>query len=716
MSTPHRRNAFYEIRPHALANTAEILIYGDIGEDIWEETTSARQFVADLQDVGADDIVIRINSYGGSVKDGLAIYTALRQHRATVTTRIDGVAASMAGLVAMAGDQIEIASNGLFMIHAPWGMAIGNAQDMRDSADELETHARAMAQSYVRAVGSDKASDIDALLTDGKDHWYTASEAQEFGFVTDVIDALPMAAHLDRDKLARFHPPAAAAAFIQKDKAMSDKTRNGGTNPAHSHTFTASDAGSYSHSEPLTQAAAPTQPDATALADAQAQARTDALAAEKARRESIRAKFKPFASRDGISDVLDSCLDDPSVSMEAAQARLLTALGEGAEPLGSVSGNNVSVLADERDKRIEAKTQALMHRMGAKGTDGKRVEASGQNPYRGLRLAEMARASLSEVGVNVTGQNPEEFATQALARYVQGAGGQTTSDFPIVLENTMHKVIVGAFQAAPLTWNRFAKQGTVTDFREWKRLAPGILGGFSKKNEAGEYTAKNLPDAEQQTIAADEYGNIITIDRRVLVNDDIGYILALAQDLGMAGARGIERDVYALLSSNPKLSDGKNLFSTSHKNLAGTGAAPGVDTLAAGRLAMAKQTAPGEDAELLDLHPAVALAGIEDAADIQVAVESRYDPDTTGALERPNKVRGLVGDVVGTARVSGGEWYLFADPNVAPTIEVVFLNGQNTPRLLQEESFSTGALKWRPTLDYGVGAIGYRGAYKNAGA
>lgn len=715
MPVTHKRNAFYEIRPQALApDTAELLIYGDIGEDVFGESIHARALVEDLQQIHARDIVVRINSYGGSVSDGLAIYNALRRHPANITVTIDGVAVSIASLIAMAGDTIEMASNALYMVHAPSSISFGTAAEMRNQADRLDKFADAMANAYIRVVGDAQAHALRALLSDGHDHWFNAQEAKAFGFITAIVEAPPMAAQLDRDKLARFNPPAAAAAFINGEQAMPKPTDHGGTNPAVGPNRNAPAAGG--NPAPPNPDPAPAQPAAADLDAARAQARKDALAAEQTRREGIRAKFAPFAQRDGIGEVQDVCLDDPDMSVEAAQSRLLTALGEGAQPLGSITTHSVHALADERDKRIEAKTQALMSRMGAKGADGQRVEASGQNPYRGLRLAEVARQSLTEVGVNVTGQNPEEFATQALARYVQAAGGQTTSDFPIVLENTMHKIIVGAFQAAPLTWHRFAKTGTVTDFRAWKRLAPGILGGFSKKNEAGEYQAKNLPDAEQQTIAADEYGNIITIDRRVLVNDDIGYILALAQDLGMAGARGIERDVYALLATNPKLADGKNLFSASHANQAGSGGAPGVETLAAGRLAMAKQTAPGADSELLDLSPSVALAGIEDAADIQVAVESRYDPDTTGALERPNKVRGLVGDVVGTARISGGEWYLFADPNVAPVVEVVFLNGQNTPRLLQEESFSTGALKWRPTLDYGVGAIGWRGAYKNAGA
>jgi hypothetical protein len=99
-----------------------------------------------------------------------------------------------------------------------------------------------------------------------------------------------------------------------------------------------------------------------------------------------------------------------------------------------------------------------------------------------------------------------------------------------------------------------------------------------------------------------------------------------------------------------------------------------------------------------------------------VVNNSTYDPDTANKLQRVNPVAGLISTIVDTGQLSGTGWYLFADPNVMPTFEVVFLNGQSQPQMAQEESFDTAGLRWRVELPFGIGCIGWRGAYFNDGA
>ena len=171
---------------------AEIFIYGDIGESWWDETVSARDFVAELQALDVDAITVRINSVGGSVPDGLAIYNAMKRHKATITTEVDGMAFSIASLIAMGGDNVRMAENAMLMIHAPWAYAAGNAVELRDMADQLDTWAAAMATSYAGKTG-DQAAAL-ALLTDGKDHFYTATEALAAKFIDEVTSSLPVSA------------------------------------------------------------------------------------------------------------------------------------------------------------------------------------------------------------------------------------------------------------------------------------------------------------------------------------------------------------------------------------------------------------------------------------------------------------------------------------------------------------------------------------------
>lgn len=118
-------------RISAKANEADVLIYEDVG-DSWFGGVSAKQFADDLKALGkVDTINLRLNSAGGDVFDGLAIYRQLVDHPARVITHIDGIAASIASVIAMAGTEIRIAEAGFLMIHDAWGMQMGNADDMR---------------------------------------------------------------------------------------------------------------------------------------------------------------------------------------------------------------------------------------------------------------------------------------------------------------------------------------------------------------------------------------------------------------------------------------------------------------------------------------------------------------------------------------------------------------------------------------------------------
>lgn len=186
------------LRVQALANSeAELLIYGPIGEDWWSESVTAKQVVEQLGATIATTIRVRINSEGGSVQDGLAIHNALQRHPARIVVTVDGLAASIASLIAMAGDEIVMPVNTLMMIHAPWAYAGGNADDLRQAVAMLETYERAMAESY--AARSHQSIDaVLALLRDYRDHYYTASDAVAAGYADRVDDdtaTLPSDAH-----------------------------------------------------------------------------------------------------------------------------------------------------------------------------------------------------------------------------------------------------------------------------------------------------------------------------------------------------------------------------------------------------------------------------------------------------------------------------------------------------------------------------------------
>lgn len=683
---------WYRIKAEG-SDTAEIMIYGDIGEDWMGESVSAKKFVEEIGELKDQDIVVRINSYGGSVSDGVAIYNAIRRHPKGKTVEVDGVAVSIASLIAMAGDTVRIAANALFMVHAPWGLAVGNATEMRKYADRLDKYAEAMATSYAEKTGRSEEEIFTDLLGDGEDHWYTAEEALAAGFADEIVDRVPEeeAARFRAAAFSRFNIPAAiAAAYKPKEASMTKKT-----------TPAADPAGPA----PTNQPAEPTNP--TNVVDIEKAAQARERERIKARNGEIQQIFARFMGREGVSDLYNSCIADVGLTTDQARDKLLAKLGEGSEPLGSA---HVELGEDARDKKIRAVSSAVAARMGIRNEDGE----DGANPYRGRRLHEIARACLRDAGMNVDALDQTQVAEYALSRNVP-RGAQTTSDFPVILENTMHKLVLMGYQAQEVTYTRFCAIGDVSDFRDWNRLVPGLIGNLDEVSENGEYENKNIPDALKQSIRATRKGNIINVTPEVIVNDDIGYIQTMARSLGQAGPRAIERAVYALIQANPVLSDGKALFHADHGNLASAGGVPSVEALDAGRQGMASQKAPGEDEEFLDLRPAVALAPLSLGGSIRVIVNAVYDPDTPNKLQRPNMVNGIVRDVVDSPRLSGKPWYLFADPAVAPVIEVVFLDGQRAPRVTEEINFRTSGIAFKVEMPFGVGAIGYHGAWKNPG-
>ena len=190
----------------AKGKTADILIYDDIGQDFWGGGISAKQFTDDLKALGnVTTLNVFINSYGGSVFEGLTIYNQLVRHPATVNVSIDGLAASIASVIAMAGDQITIAENAMMMVHKPYGGGIGTADDLRQVADALDKTESTIVKTYAARSGQGEAS-VQAMVN--AETWLTAEEAIENGLADAIGEAKKMAAYADLSKYNYANVPA----------------------------------------------------------------------------------------------------------------------------------------------------------------------------------------------------------------------------------------------------------------------------------------------------------------------------------------------------------------------------------------------------------------------------------------------------------------------------------------------------------------------------
>ena len=336
-------NSWYTIR--ARASGAEVLIYDEIGA----YGVSAKGFMAELGALpeGAP-IDLRLNSPGGSVFDAVAIYNALTRHAGSVTVYIDGIAASAASYVAMAGDEIVMPENAFLMIHDPSGIAMGTAADMRDMAGALDKLAASMTRGYAAKAGKPEA-EIAALMA--AETWFDAKDALELGLATRMAEPVRIAASFDIGRFRNAPPELVEAVAEQEDgpaepegSAIAGDAAAGEDPPITPDPVSKVPAGDVD-----LVATADDQPPLTGQAEGVADAntlqstapRTDATTATAPDASAIRAEAMARARA-----VIDLCrlagqpqmagkFLEEDASLEAVRAKLLAAKAEATPPITS---------------------------------------------------------------------------------------------------------------------------------------------------------------------------------------------------------------------------------------------------------------------------------------------------------------------------------------------------------------------------------------------
>lgn len=200
---PKQANQFWKWK-NQTATSAELVLYGPISEySWWGDEVTPKQFAEDLAAIGdVDEIAVRINSGGGDVFAGQAIHTMLKRHKAKVTVYIDGLAASIASIIAMAGDKIVMPRGSMMMIHNPWSSVWGgDAEAFRSAAEVLDKIRDALVEVYEARTGMGQ-DDIKALMD--VETWMTATEAVEKGFADEIEEAVPISASM-RGRTAFFN-------------------------------------------------------------------------------------------------------------------------------------------------------------------------------------------------------------------------------------------------------------------------------------------------------------------------------------------------------------------------------------------------------------------------------------------------------------------------------------------------------------------------------
>lgn len=191
----------YQLTINDELSSAELLIYGDITSiKLFENDVCAYDLAKELDDLCGKDLTVRINSYGGEVAEGLAIYNLLKSYKGKVTTVCDGFACSAASFIFMASENRKMPKSSLLMIHNAWTYAYGNANELRKQADDLEKITKPSLDIY-ESVSNLSREEIQKMMDD--ETWITAEEALEYGFATELIDDSAQAQQSAKDSIVR---------------------------------------------------------------------------------------------------------------------------------------------------------------------------------------------------------------------------------------------------------------------------------------------------------------------------------------------------------------------------------------------------------------------------------------------------------------------------------------------------------------------------------
>lgn len=402
----------------------------------------------------------------------------------------------------------------------------------------------------------------------------------------------------------------------------------------------------------------------------------------------------------GLGDDWTASQIDGEVTVDAARAAAKAELRKRQAPAVAVR----TVTHESRDDwNVERRHRedALFARMSGE------PPAEHARDYMGAGFSGLARACLEAGGQSTRNMGREDMVRAAM---------HTTSDFAQTVTASGNRYLLKAHEAAasPIK-TTLARQSTVADKRPKTGIRISGLGLLEKVGEAGEITATTATEATE-SYRAETLGRRFNVSRDVFINDDVGALTGPLSMLGRAAAETENNLLASLLLSNPKMGEtGKALFSATHGNLAsaadgGDWTALHITTLAKGRRTMRElrdldgKTRISAAPRYLLIGPALELFGEQILTELQAST-----PETVNPF--PGKLTLLV-----DPRIEDSRWYLFADPATLPVLEYAYLASAPGPQLASREGWEVLGMEFRVVLDFGAGAVDWRGAYMNPGA
>jgi hypothetical protein len=442
---------------------------------------------------------------------------------------------------------------------------------------------------------------------------------------------------------------------------------------------------------------------------------------DEARRKEIRSACTLARVERAFADEL--C--DAGVSVEEANRRIIQRMA--TPPLGT-SATDARVTGDGNERLFNALGEGLVKRSMSGARINKMPELSKDaKDFAAMPMKRVAELLLRSRGINTDRMNDTDICKVAMgnsaamrAHRIERAY-HTTGSFSNLLLDAANKTLLAAYEESPQSWNLWARQAPSTaDFKNINRIRFGESPSPEIVPEKQEYKEKAVSDS-RESYRVEKYGAIFTVSWETVVNDDLDAISRIPAMHGAACRRKVNSEVYASLIANANMGDGNALFSAAHSNQSASAGNPAVGTLNTAFAAMRRQVGLSSEA-ILNIVPRFLIVPVALEATALELVNSTSYIVANGNQGVQNiygvgGVRSLtvIGEPILDAS-SATAWYLAADSSQIDTVEVSFLQGEESPVLEDEWDFNTDVYKYKVRQTFGVKPIDWRGLWRNISA
>ena len=669
---------------------ATLTLMGDVGFDI-----TASGVATALKGLAEDaPLTVSLNSYGGDALAGIAIHNMLARRKRKPTMIVEGIAASAASLIAMAGERIVMPANAFLMIHEAWGAAMGDADTMRGQAEVLEQISGAYRRTYAARTGLEE-QEVAAMMA--AETWLDAETAVAKGFATEAAEPAAVQAFAALP-LARFtRVPAPLAALVT----------TASTPPASPP---APDKEMGSMPDDITPAGGlPAPPASTPMPHHPAPVPAPVLASD----------VVAIAERNGLGlDFVRAQLDRAATREQALEAALDAVAAAGPRP-AATPGLRVT-----RDGFDTARA-----RIGGAFASGLLAAAQGrvasysaeEREFAGISMLGMARELMAQRGE----RGVHRLSNADLVPLVLAYGSHTASDFAGVLANTFNKTVRELYGAYPDTWSSWTDQVEVDDFKTITAASIGQVSEVQPVQDGGQVIYGTIAEDPAETYSVSERGVILPVGRQALVNDDTRALTRAAQALSLGAYTGLRRTVFGVLTTNANMADGVAfLVLASGAGARGYGNLMTASALDAAALRTLRATLQNMTGLARAGRPVPSMPPVQNTVLLVPPTREITAQELTSPLIVPNQVGNALPqtfrqsvEVVTEPFLQTGNapFYMARTEAGMRAVEIAFLRGRRTPEVTDAERIDYTGITFRCLFDFGAKSVTPRTIAGNLG-